>query len=262
MAALRDRWIRLLCSIMQSILDDAIVLGRLDYSETSQVLVLFAREHGKIRAIAKGIKRGTKTRFATGIDLLDVGTVVLSVRRERQEGLATLTEWKQTRSLSGLREKLFRLNGAQYVSEITAQLTEDWDPHPELFDALMEGLVSLSDAGEPIGDTVRYQAALLTSIGGMPRLDACMSCHRVDDLVYFSSFQGGLICKHCEAAHVEKRQLSPNLVESLRRVARGGDVGEDGIAVFSLLNYHISHSMGREPRLAQHLVSRDRQRRV
>jgi len=247
---------------MAEIRDDAVVLGRLDYSETSQVLVLFSREHGKVRAIAKGIKRGTKKRFATGIDLLDVGMVVLHVRHERQEGLASLSEWNQTKSLSGLREKLFRLHGAQYVSEITAQLTEDWDPHPELFDALIEALVSLGDAREPLGDTVRYQASLLTSIGAMPRLDACMSCERSDDLLYFSSFEGGLLCKHCEANHVEKRELSPGLIESLRRVVRGESAGENRVAIFSMLNYHISHSMGREPKLAAHLAPRQRQRRI
>ncbi len=247
---------------MKSIRDDAIVLGRLDYSETSQVLVLFTREHGKVRAIAKGIKRGTKTRFATGIDLLDAGTVVLNVRHERQEGLSSLSEWKQTRSLSGLREKLFRLHGAQYASEITAQLTEDWDPHTELFDDLIEALVSLGDATEPLGETIRYQASLLRSIGGMPLLETCMSCQRMDDLLYFSSFEGGLLCRHCEANHVEKRELSPTLIESLRRVARGQDVGEDRVAIFSLLNYHISHSMGREPKLAVHLVPREFQRRI
>src|SRR5215510_10576041 len=94
--------------------DSAVVLGRLDYSETSQILVLFTREQGKVRAIAKGAKRSTKARFAPGIDLLDIGSVVISVRHERAEGLATLTEWKQTRSLSGLREKLERLSAAQY----------------------------------------------------------------------------------------------------------------------------------------------------
>ena len=106
---------------MALISDSAVVLTRLDYSETSQVIVLLTRAHGKVRAIAKGIKRGTKKRFAAGIDLLDVGQVVVSSRYERGPGLATVTEWKQTRSLSGLREKLFRIQGAQYVAEITAQ---------------------------------------------------------------------------------------------------------------------------------------------
>ncbi|MFQ5491439.1 MAG: DNA repair protein RecO [Phycisphaerae bacterium] len=88
---------------MTSIRDQGIVLRRLDFSESSQVLVLLTRDHGKVRVIAKGIKRSTKTRFGTAIDLLDVGQVVLSVRAPRQEALATLTEWDQSRSLLGLR---------------------------------------------------------------------------------------------------------------------------------------------------------------
>ena len=68
---------------MPLIRDTAVVLGRLDYSETSQVIVLLTREHGKVRAIAKGIKRGTKQRFAAGIDLLEIGSVVLTSKQAR-----------------------------------------------------------------------------------------------------------------------------------------------------------------------------------
>ncbi len=61
---------------MALISDRAIVLRRLDYSETSQILALFTREYGQVRVIAKGIKRSTRSRFAVGIDLLEVGQVV------------------------------------------------------------------------------------------------------------------------------------------------------------------------------------------
>ena len=54
---------------MTAIKDEAIVLRRLDYSETSQVLAFFTRDHGPRRLIAKGVKRSTKKKFATGIDL-------------------------------------------------------------------------------------------------------------------------------------------------------------------------------------------------
>jgi DNA repair protein RecO len=90
---------------MATISDDAVVLARLDYSETSQVIVLFTRSYGKVRAIAKGIKRHTKTRFAVGIDLLDIGHVVVSAHPDRSAALATVTEWNPAASLSGLREK-------------------------------------------------------------------------------------------------------------------------------------------------------------
>lgn len=198
--------------------DEAVVLGRLDYSETSQILVLFTRAHGKVRAIAKGVKRSTKTRFAVGVDLLDIGRVMLSSRQERGEALATLTEWKQTRSLSGLREKLVRIHGGQYAGEITAHLTEDWDPHAELFDALTATLAGLAEAEEALPAVVGYQWTLLDQIGSLPRFDACAACGRENELTHFSSFEGGLVCRHCEPGRVEKWEVGAATVALLREM--------------------------------------------
>lgn len=251
---------------MPIIRDDAVVLARLDYSETSQILVLLTREHGKVRAIAKGIKRGTKARFAVGIDLLEVGSALLSSRQERGESLALLTEWKQTRAHSGLREKLPRMNAAQYVAEITARLTEDWDPAPRLFDGLMTALEVLAGSDEPIGPTVNYQQLLLYEIGSAPRFDACVLCGRNDQLTHFSSFEGGMVCRHCEPHQVEKRQVS---AATLAWVRTGPDerigpvpTAQPPVGAFSLLNYHLSHLMGREPVMAARLVPKVLQRRI
>ncbi len=251
---------------MPLIHDSAVVLGRLDYSETSQILVLFTREHGKVRAIAKGAKRSTKTRFAPGIDLLDIGTVVFSVRHERAEGLATLTEWKQTQSLSGLREKLDRINAAQYAAEITARLTEDWDPHADVFDELIDTLNRLSESKDVLERVVGYQMALLDNIGSLPRFDACVSCERDAELTHFSSFEGGLICRCCEVGRVEKWEITPSTIELLNRsevnATPGHSLDKVAQSEFAVLNYHISHLMGMEPRLAESLVPAQRRRRI
>ena len=241
---------------MPTIRDQAVVLRRLDYSETSQIIVLFTQEHGKVRAIAKGIKKSTKTRFAAGIDLLDVGEVVVSAKRERSEGLASLTEWKQTRPLSGLREKLSRLHGAEYAAEVTAQLTEDWDPHPQLFLALTDTLIELSDAQEPLKQVVAYQVSLLHAIGALPRFDSCVHCARRDDLTHFSSFDGGMVCRHCEPSQIEKREVSAGILSDIRDPT-GARASAD---TFGLLNYHLAHQIGREPLLAAKLVSAIRRR--
>lgn len=190
---------------------------RLDYSETSQVLALFTREHGKVRAIAKGVKRSTKTRFAVGIDLLELGQVVLSSRQERPE-LSTLTEWKQTRSLLGLRERLFRMRAAEYLAEITSRLTEDWDSHVEMFDCLVAALDALNEAAEPLAATVDYQVHMLNEIGLLPRFEACIVCGRGDALHYFSSHEGGMICKSCESGRFERRSVSSTTLQTLRAI--------------------------------------------
>lgn len=245
---------------MPPISDDAVVLTRLDYQETSQVLVFFTREHGKLRAIGKGTKRGTKTRFATGIDLLEIGRIVCSARPDRGPTLSTLTEWKQTRPLSGLRESLPRLYGAQYIAEITTYLTEDWDPHPRAFDAMITAWVQLSEALETLGIIVGYQRVLLDEIGSLPRFDACVLCGRERDLTHFSSHEGGMICRHCEPGHVEKRQLSSATLAILRESPDDPASGPHGNRTeryrgpFDILNYHISHLMAREPMLAAKIL--------
>ena len=251
---------------MALIRDESVVLTRLDYSETSQIIVLFTRQHGRVRAIAKGIKRGTKTRFATGIDLLDIGSVVVSSRQERSASLATVTEWKQTRSLSGLREKLARIQAAQYAAEVTEHLTEDWDPHVELFDALVTTLTDLSGAPEALGPIVAYQRQLLEAIGSMPRFHICMHCGRGDELTHLSSFEGGMVCRHCEPGQVEKWEVSEATLKTLQQPPQGSDhTGAEPrpwTGAFGALNYHISHLMGRAPLLASKLVPTLQQRRI
>ena len=253
---------------MPSVRDDAIVLTRIDYSESSQVIAFLTREHGKVRALAKGLKRGTRTRFAVGTDLLDIGEIVVISREERGPGLATLTEWKSTRSLIGLRDSLPRYYAAQYAAEVTTHLTEDWDPHIELFDALYGSLSGLSGGGEPLPIIVRYQAQLLCSIGSRPRLEACVMCGRTRELTFFSSQEGGMICRHCEPGKVEKRAIMPDAVTLLQRMAAVEDLTPPGhvasdvaeFGAFDLLDYHISHLMGRVPLLSGKVVPPERRR--
>ena len=303
---------------MALISDRAIVLRRLDYSETSQILALFTREHGQVRVIAKGIKRSTRLRFAVGIDLLELGQVVWSARVDRPQNLAILTEWKQVDAFVGLRERLERLYAAQYAAEITAELTIDQDPHATLFDDMQLFLQELSVVSSPssaepracpglnirkrsvsysatrlsspklirnpnpaipspqssrtLVDLCEFQRSVLIATGFMPQGDSCVGCRSAitpDEAegVYFTSHEGGLLCRDCEASYVEKRLVSPGAI----RVLSGGPVDQhsalstqhsalspqspvlDPLAgeVFALLNYHISHLMRKEPRLAK-----------
>ena len=116
----------------------------------------------------------------------------------------------------------------------------------------------ISSAAEPLKATVTYQLDLLTAIGMSPRFDVCVQCGRTEDLTHFSSHEGGAVCRHCEANRVEKREVAPDTFRVLRREV-------DLIAPvppFALLNYHIAHLMGRQPRLAAKLVSPAHQRLI
>lgn len=236
---------------MPLVKDQAIAIRRLDYSESSQVLVFFTRQHGKQRLIAKGIKRGTKTRFATGIDLLERGSLVFSRREEGGRSLGTLTEWGQQDVFADLRKHLGWMYAGQYAAEAIDVSTEDNDPSPRLYDAAVRLLESVAD--EEGVALARFQCVLLEEIGLMPELASCVSCGRRwsgRTRAFFSARQGGLICDDCEGAQVEKRRIDPvaTVAISSRRISR--DVA---VEAFDLLDYHLTESLGRRLRLSTHV---------
>src|SRR5215210_4580609 len=103
--------------------DRCICLRKLDYSETSQILLLFGREHGMLRLIAKGAHRRTKagaSKFDGGLDLLDVGDAVFVL--DPGKDLATLTEWSLREGNLGLRRTLRGTYLAMYAAELVGRL--------------------------------------------------------------------------------------------------------------------------------------------
>ncbi len=132
---------------MASSRDRAFCLRKVEFSETSQILTLFCRRTGIVRAIAKGAHRRTKvgaSNFDGGVDLLDVGDCVFIDHASRD--LSTLTEWKLIEGHLSLRTSLRAMLLAQYLAEVLSLLLADRDPHPVLFDRLRVTLPALSTA--------------------------------------------------------------------------------------------------------------------
>jgi DNA repair protein RecO (recombination protein O) len=239
--------------------DQAIVLRLTDYSETSQIVSLFTASAGLVRLIAKGSRRSTRKRFAAGLDLLEYGDVGY-VPPRGDAGLGTLTEWGQRDAFTGLRRDLVRQYGGLYAVELVQRLTEEYDAHPDLFDALLGLLRDLAKAepdpppgvearAAPIAAIVRFQDTLLRAIGYAPILRQCVDCGRRrvrGTRAYFSSTAGGLICRDCEMHHQEKRRISPAMLDGER-------AAQDPVDWFGLLDYHLTHVAGRPHKVAAQL---------
>lgn len=232
--------------------DEAIVLRHLDFSETSQVIACLTRAHGPRRLIAKGIKRGTgKGKPSSIIDLLERGEVVFIVKTQGDAGLSILTEWRQIDAHLALRRDLRAWYAAQYAAEITAAMTEEADPHPELYDALAGLLSRLGEGGPALMPLAAYQCGLLTSTGFWPDLTRCVSCDRPAPpgrAGYYAAAQGGLICRQCEPQIPGKRFLAADLLGALRE-RRFNEV--QAAAAFPVLDETIANAVGRPMAVAR-----------
>lgn len=200
--------------------DKGICIRTTDYSESSQILVFFTAQSGKLSLIAKGAKR-PKSSFSGPIELCTVGDMVFSLRDG--ERLGTLTEFNPTFLGFGLRKKLFALNCSFFACELLNLFTKELDPHPIMFSETVLFLQRLEDNPDDkiLPYLIIFQFALLSEAGSKPLSNYCANCKRefADDWqqFYFSSSANGLICRDCEAAFVDKKKISKECSECLNQ---------------------------------------------
>src|SRR5262245_20087901 len=115
----------------------ALVIRTTDWSESSRIATLWTREFGKVRVLAKGGRR-LKSNFEIALDLLTVCDVVFL--RKSSGGLDLLTEARVHERFPALRTNLPALYAGYYVAELLADGTQDYDPHPPLFEAALTAL--------------------------------------------------------------------------------------------------------------------------
>jgi len=162
--------------------DLAICIRAIDYSETSQIVTLFTRANGKVSAIAKGSKR-PKSAFDGPIEVFAHGEIVFS--DPNKEKLATLTEFQQQSGFTHLANNIFALNCCLFAVELLSNLTDDYDPHPELFDRFLQFLRNVDEQRTMNNEQrditallILFQLTLLKEVGLMPVLDYCVNCKR------------------------------------------------------------------------------------
>jgi DNA repair protein RecO (recombination protein O) len=245
----------------------AIVLKTTDWSESSRIATFWTREFGKVRALAKGGRR-LKSAFESALDLLTVCSIVFL--RKSPGTLDLLTEAQVVQRFPRLRDDLDALYAAYYVAELLTDWTEEYDPHPLLFDEALETLRDLGCrpmAGAPGVETgprvMRFEMALLRELGYNPALDVCAVCASAISRgpLAFSAAAGGVLCGRCLAGPREKRALSRAAWEMLRAFAAGGDEWKQPRSaaaraeVRQLLGHYVTYLMGRRPRLLPYLGS-------
>ena len=208
----------------------AIVLRRVDFSETSLVLTLYTRDFGKIGILAKGARRA-KNSFDFALDLLAVCRVVFL--HKSSTSLDLLTEAKLEHRFRSAARDVTRLYAAMNLAELLTEFTEYGDPCPDLFDAAYETLQAIDRDGDAVAWTVWFQWALLQHTGQRPALDACAVCGTAlknSARPVFGMQAGGLLCESCRVGQrhqVRLRQESLQwLLSASQTTIPGGNAAE------------------------------------
>lgn len=173
--------------------DDGVVLRSYKLGEADRIIVLYSRTRGKIRAVAKGIRR-TKSKF--GARLEPASVVHAQFYEGRNLDIVTQVELLETNA--SFRGDLVRFGRAAILLEAVDLVSEEADASPALYKLITGALRELDRSGNPL-IVPAFVAKLLKLEGVQPMLDACVHCARTERLVAIDLSRGGVLCDDCRS---------------------------------------------------------------
>jgi DNA repair protein RecO (recombination protein O) len=197
--------------------------------EADRILTLFTPDMGKLRAVARGVRR-TKSRMGGHLEPL----THVSVSVAHGKSLDTITEAETIHSFRGLKEDLGRVSRALYVAELVDGFSAEHSPSPNVYRLMLEALHRLQGSSGS-GQIIRYFEVQLLRLSGFgPELLQCVECRSDiepgDHL--FSSAKGGVLCQRCRPSSGEALlPLSLNGMKVLRYLQREGYAGAAALTV-------------------------------
>ena len=184
---------------MALVRSEGVVLKTHALGDTSRIVVVFTREHGMVRLVAKGARK-TPSRFGFALEPLSRGRYVYYHKPDRD--LQLLSQADTLAATGSKLADLERLAYAEAALELIDRLVWGEEPHPELYDLLVETLetVTVAPAAALPATTIAFMLQVASLMGYRPRLDACAGCGGpLSDERLFSPVRGGLVCDRCAA---------------------------------------------------------------
>jgi DNA repair protein RecO (recombination protein O) len=201
----------------RSVRVEAVVLRHTDWGEADRLLVLYTRDQGKLRAIAKGVRR-LRSRKAGHLEPFTRVTLQLARGRD----LWIVTQAETVAAYLPIREDLLRTGYAAYVLELLDRFTYEEGENQALYHLLTDTLDRISTEENYLPAVRYYEIRLLDQLGFRPELVYCVNCGNEiqPEDQFFSSEKGGVLCPRCGVQALDARPISMNALKYLRHYQR------------------------------------------
>lgn len=200
--------------------EQGIVLGSIKLAEADKIVTILTQGEGKIRAVAKGIRR-THSRFGARLEPFTHVNLMLY----RGRSLDTVTQAEILSTFRALRENFALFSAGEAMLEAADKVAEEHERNVRLFLLLLQGLRALQTRpSDPAAVAEAFLLRLLALSGFAPALTACAVCG-LTDVRRFSPSQGGAVCEGCQDR--DARRVEPAALAWLAGLT-SGDLDQAG----------------------------------
>lgn len=196
---------------------EAVVLRHNDWGEADRMLWLFTRELGKIRAIAKGVRK-PRSRKAGHLEPFTRTNLLLARGRE----LYIVTQAETVNAYTPIKEDFTLWGYANHIVELLDRFTYEEGENRALYRLLTNTLGRISSPYDTTLVVRYYEVRLLDLMGFRPQLFTCAKCEaeiKPEDQFY-SSKLGGVLCPSCGRETANARTVSIQALRYMRHFQR------------------------------------------
>ena len=178
---------------------NSITLNSYDFSENDKIIVMYSKEKGLLKGIAKGCKKA-KSKLGATMQALVANRIIMNKGRN----LDIISQAEAVESFKDLKKDFNKLSISMYFAEIVSNYgVEDDINSKEIYDLLYKSFETVSKSNnlvELLICALKFQLKIMNVLGFRLSLDYCSNCSNnfdEENSYVFSIESGGILCKNC-----------------------------------------------------------------
>lgn len=202
---------------MSKFTTDAITLKSYALGESDKIVVMYSRDKGLMRAVAKGVKKAS-SKMGSCIDNLMANKFLISKGKK----LDIISQSDGINHFGNIRKDFSKLSYAMYCSDVmnAFAIEDDVDSEQmyELFYGALSAINLAKDSSNVMLCVIKFQLNLMESLGYGVGFEECVKCFSPSlGNMSFDINSGGIVCNNCNSDY-SLQTLSPKLVAFIRKV--------------------------------------------
>lgn len=197
----------------------AINLKSYNLGESDKIMVMYSRDHGLIRCVAKGVKKSSSS-LGGRMQLLVANNLLLAKGRN----LDIVCQAEVIESFSSLRSDMTKLIYCFYCAELINNFGLENDTNSKIvYDLSFEALKNISifsSLEEILWTIIRFKLKLMEAVGYAIELNQCVKCNETEDNFgsyhFFCPESGGVICSKCDEISYKTQEIDKRHINILK----------------------------------------------